>query len=111
MRISLDIDGRKFLVQPAPPGMAISHATAASSVGTTDDLSAGACGLSADSGEHGQGSRDDLFARAAAIGALNAGAAPPEHGGDTAHSPRTFIGASLGEAGAQDIAAGSAPTN
>jgi len=120
MRISIEIDGTTFTVQP--DARAVGQSTTANMAGammagtspgaeaSMNDISAGVSKAGSADNRADAASRDDLFARAAALGALDGGPAPSSIEQGLQPSPERWVGASLVESGDKGISAGPAPT-
>ena len=95
MRITIEIDGTTFTAQPVQGD---SRASGASMTANTTAATGTA------------GAETDLFARAAALGALDGGPAPSSMEQGVQRAPQRWVGASAAESADDAISAGPAPT-
>src|SRR4051812_47487705 len=121
MRISIEIDGTTFTLQPVQPtagasgaALTANAAAAVAAAGTTGtgglpkDVSAGVSKTASADAREDTAARDDLFARAAALGALDGGPAPSGIEQEAQPSPERWVGASVANTGDDAISAGPA---
>ena len=99
MRITIEIDGTTFTAQPVQGD---ARASGASMTANTTAAMA-AAGTAA-------GAETDLFARAAALGALDGGPAPSSMEQGAQRAPQRWVGAIVAESADDAISAGPAPT-
>lgn len=97
MRITIEIDGTTFTAEPAQRD---ARASGASMTANTTAAMAAAGTAGAD---------NDLFARAAALGALDGGPAPSSMEQGAQRAPQRWVGASAAESAEDAISAGPAP--
>ena len=97
MRITIEIDGTTFTAQPVQGDARASGAS----------MTANTAAATAAAGTGG--AETDLFARAAALGALDGGPAPPSMEQGVQRAPQRRVGASAAESADEAISAGPAP--